>query len=1024
MLFILGDMSDTSYFPATRFVDQKLSFYYYAYGNTPPEDFLQSVTTDVSEPAILSLGCGDIRSCFYTLWNNFDQRHSRNFKGVHFVLNDNSAAVLARNIIFLYLCTKMPRDKDGVMNWVASFWSIWYCLELLPQHKQVLMDALSQLLQWSKSIKLWSEQVDNPLRTLVQFTTPTSLSKIRCVWQLWYSDGRPVEDIRTARSKFMEYSFATMLHNNEVHLIRLFGHYLYNNIPNTDRKYMEEDLDFYCRNGFVFAEEVLRSKVPTKQSASMANNTFFENADGSYSLHDNLYPYRCFFHTFQFSPKELKRLGFSGYSLLVPDNMFAHHPLLANCLQQFSLWIRSSAEVLSKPHRIWFTFDCSDALQFCQTLFKKSLNFSCAFPSIFDAIYASNLIDYIAPPSLVLIAMSVLKQAGLLFTDTFRHYLISTTSLGYLKAVFGFDCKLLPLICGIRCLGHDNEYNSRLSIKPVPFNGSFEYFYGVMMKSLVWKHVTATSLKQITPKDLSAVFTTLSNSIEHMMTCCMESGSRSALTESLLCTETVMLVLKSFVAQLDSEDYDHSSYNFWAHLCAMLLSKKLLKAFLMSIQTHALLHGLHLHLTVSETSCPLCTKNSALDFIRQCSVKIGNYKSTVDETRFSILIHKLPADDAQVIKAWKVLSYKCMDNVHVVSDIVGHEGSKELKLTFFVLEAYLKEDYNVAVILSNGSTNTPIILLHEKLSCCGVTDNCYMMNQITSHQHNILLHQTVLGTVLQHSGNAANFETILSLSDQAMSALEHHPITTEQINNTTIKIIISHYSIEITYPYSVDYGKVSIKLYRRNRRLVMVAYRKCYCIHEEELVYIVNAENVLFFPTKQLTEEDMNLYCTYQFTAEDSKVMNKTGRVCSLMPKEINIKEVMATIFYHTNEKDRVFENDYDRVFEIVCDDSLQNASSSQLFSCLVMVQAQCFDLHNKTPALDLLFYFATLEQYKEIFIQWNLALESKGVHSTYITTTIKDNQFLQKIFTYFAKRTRPTSIKAKGKCFRLLGEF
>ena len=117
-------MSNSKYFPVSRFTDHRKSSFYYAYGNTPPEDLLQSITGDVSEPEVLLLGCGDIRSCLYTLWNNFDHRHSRQFKGVHFVLNDISAAVLARNIIFLYLCTKMPSDKDNVMKWLASFWSI------------------------------------------------------------------------------------------------------------------------------------------------------------------------------------------------------------------------------------------------------------------------------------------------------------------------------------------------------------------------------------------------------------------------------------------------------------------------------------------------------------------------------------------------------------------------------------------------------------------------------------------------------------------------------------------------------------------------------------------------------------------------------------------------------------------------------------------------------------------------------------------------------------------------------------
>ena len=173
-------MSHSKYFPVTRFIDYKFN-YYYAYGNTPPEDLLQSITADVSEPEVLLLGCGDIRSCLYTLWNNFDPRHSRHFKGVHFMLNDTSAAVLARNIMFLYLCTKMPSDKDDVMKWVALFWSIWFCHELLPQHKQVLMDALSQLLEWSKSIQSWSKGNDNPLQNLIQFKAlPRSIRYGKC----------------------------------------------------------------------------------------------------------------------------------------------------------------------------------------------------------------------------------------------------------------------------------------------------------------------------------------------------------------------------------------------------------------------------------------------------------------------------------------------------------------------------------------------------------------------------------------------------------------------------------------------------------------------------------------------------------------------------------------------------------------------------------------------------------------------------------------------------------------------------
>ena len=122
----------------------------------------------------------------------------------------------------------------------------------------------------------------------------------------------------------------------------------------------------------------------------------------------------------------------------------------------------------------------------------------------------------------------------------------------------------------------------------------------------------------------------------------------------------------------------------------------------------------------------------------------------------------------------------------------------------------------------------------------------------------------------------------------------------------------------------------------------MTAYCKSYRLHEEVPVYIANAANILLLPAKLLTQQNMYLYCTYQFTEEDSEVMHKTGRVSSLIPKEINIKEIMATIFCALKENDRVFE--------IMCGNASHSAGT-QLFSCLLLVQAQCFDLHNKMPA-------------------------------------------------------------------------
>ena len=57
------------------------------------------------------------------------------------ILNDSSAAVMARNVLFIYLCTQMPDDPEAVKKWIASFPPIWFCHEFLPEFDGYLMCA-------------------------------------------------------------------------------------------------------------------------------------------------------------------------------------------------------------------------------------------------------------------------------------------------------------------------------------------------------------------------------------------------------------------------------------------------------------------------------------------------------------------------------------------------------------------------------------------------------------------------------------------------------------------------------------------------------------------------------------------------------------------------------------------------------------------------------------------------------------------------------------------------------------------
>ena len=176
--------SSSELFPVSRYFDYGDFNFYYPYGNTPAEDFLENVSPhSVKEPNILVLGCGDIRSCFYTLWKHFTSSSgsaygalhaSPLFSGVHFVLNDHSAAVLARNIIFFHLCLQKPMDASGeeFKEWLCGLWAIWFSRNLLPAHEQMLNSSLRDLLKYAVDMTSWASQ-ENPsvqLSSLVQST--------------------------------------------------------------------------------------------------------------------------------------------------------------------------------------------------------------------------------------------------------------------------------------------------------------------------------------------------------------------------------------------------------------------------------------------------------------------------------------------------------------------------------------------------------------------------------------------------------------------------------------------------------------------------------------------------------------------------------------------------------------------------------------------------------------------------------------------------------------------------------------
>ena len=1008
-----GKMSDIELqpFPVTRFTHHD-TVYYYAYGNTPAEDLLETVV-ETKEPAVLLLGCGDIRSCFYTLWKNFDPQHKRHFRGVHFVLNDCSAAVLARNILFLYLCFQMPTRKDDFKKWVAALWSIWYCHELLPEHSRILRDALTNLTMCSGSTDSWSKDSDNPLRNIVNFASPNTLYEIHKIWKMWIQKTIDVEEMRAARKQ--EIRTQLDVDFNTKAGIDVMTCYSLLEQPKEKGKLKEEFVDYY-HSGNAFAERVLNLAFSLSETA--VNPTFFERADEIYSLHFESVPYKCFFQTFQFSPELLRKNDVSDSildNLVVGDKFFSSHPMLANSVQQFAIWLSSSAKLLRQCSAqglpsISFTFQCSDALEFCQQLhYDPSM---CAtrvgFDPAFDVIHSSNLIDHLAPPSLVLTSILLLKDHGILLTTTLLYKEVASTVEEYLEATFGFEPSLLPLLCGVRCIGHEGKYTSSISSQPVPWNVGNVSTFSSCARVLLWQQ-TNTPMRLASLDKTNYLLRALCNSIEKILTSYFicTHGRR---TIWQLCTETVFQILLSFLSQMDT-DIDIAGHRYWRCLCSLLHEQQQLKPFMVSLQTEALLHGFHFHLTVSESDCPICTGRPVSDYISQYSVLLDSLCSQQGETssvNFVVFIHKLQSPSiAQLITL--------DSDVHIIDCLAGSEDDGKIKLDFFAPLTFVRYDYNITVgCFRNGvlpllgmEAYSPTGVLHGKLADYTTAHHSYLITKVKCRA---VASTSSFGHVVQHFGDGGEFESSVLISDVTFAALEQQKLIPKQLSNSEIAISCGNHSIAITFPHPIDYNAVKIKLSREKKTITVTAPHKVHSFISERPLYIVNPDNKLSLPPMPLSERLNFSFSGMQFTKEDNEIMKRYNRKAALMPTEVNLKESFNILFQCPDEKFvhlQLFDHGFHTVGKV---EVLHKVHG------LLLIHNRIFDIQNKTPAIDLSFCFLKMPFPYAVHVApaWEEIASSSSIR-----TILMDEaryELLMKVFSCFASRTITSSPKGCGQ--------
>ena len=932
-------------FPLSRQFYEDFMFYY-PFGNSPPEDFLQSVSAkDSREPTVLCLGCGDMRSPMFTILNNFGldgKALDAGFTGVHFVLNDRSASVLARNILFLYLSMLLPDPGSGYERnkWLASVWSLWYNHELQPEHNEMLLSALEELCRWSVSWQEWSKC---PLGKVVKFASPATFAGVKKVWCKWQSFSKSVEDMKLGRNHFQLHHMKRLLSLTREAGLKKFieGDQVLSELsllysPEKLATFKEEILDFLIK-GSVWAEDVLGIAMASGSNTAV-NPTLFEHGNGLYTLHYVSAPYMGFTLSVLYKHAELeKTLGHSHCLLPVSDVCFQSRPVLANCVQQFTMWLQATKNMTTKPSDsspLSFTFILEDSISMCFSM----LHFPDKYPESvlkFDAIYTSNLFDHVSPPALVCNSLPLLKPTGTLFTASFR-----SPNPDYLQNNFGFSPELSPPLLGMHCIGHDGPYSPAVNHEPKPI-------LILQNKIFIWRNVTSKPL----------LFNNISESpcaVESLFKSCMETArSGTKVTGSV---ESFLCVLHQFLRQVQ---FTIPVHEFLQPLCDKIKSEECLKPHLIQLQTQSLLHDIHMHLTLTEADCPVCRGQPLDTYIQQFTLSL-------DIDSLNMQPYNPPAFEIHLAS---------FSGDHAIMKSLSVTHSDKLNLTFYMPK--LSHYRLLAVEMYQISKQERIFYGPvESLKYSPTYDYVFMKQPARIKEKR---RESSLGRILKHIGDAHKFETIISYQTEVQKS----ELIVQCLQHQQLNLKYHKQELNILYPYAISESKTQIKISKKKRMIYVVVYRESSLIMNEKSTYYINPRNEMTRPLFQCGFDTMEKYYNLQLPYDGPN------------NPLLDAKQSFAEMFKHALNGERIF------TFALPSK-RVVGAPDIHVF---LYVHNLRFNTVFATPSLDVSYCFLEMKP-RHIIRTFMLLIQSLGSTNNIM---MKDAQYnvLKKIFKHFSSIIR-----------------
>ena len=261
---------------------------------------------------------------------------------------------------------------------------------------------------------------------------------------------------------------------------------------------------------------------------------------------------------------------------------------------------------------------------------------------------------------------------------------------------------------------------------------------------------------------------------------------------------------------------------------------------LIQLQTQSLLHGIHMHLIVTEEDCPICRGKPIETYIQQCSLSL-NIESC------NMKPYHCPAFSLQL------LSFSG-NYVAIVESFSLSWSDSEINLTFFFS---LSRNYFLQVTMYPPESGKIVFFgSSADIQRSTTHHDCVFMKQPLKSAASG--HVLPLGQIVKHTGGSDKFETVISMNDACQTEMKASKLEAKCLEPHQLTMCCGSLKSMIVYPYPIDESKI---IFKKKSKIFVTVQRASSLLPNDKTTYFIDTRNRLTHPKFQCS---VDKYCNLQ----------------------------------------------------------------------------------------------------------------------------------------------------------------